>query len=73
MDFSDRFFIASLLTLALFVLVLEKRNRMIEPQLKIPTDWNVRDINIPQHRAGTRVVEDVAYIDMQDAADAGNE
>jgi len=75
MDMSDRIFIASLMTLALFVLVLERRSRTASPQIMPPApgDWLLRDTNVPQHRGREVIVDDVGYIDVDDAADAGNE
>lgn len=75
MDMSDRIFIASLMTLALFVLILERRSRTASPQLIPPAagDWLLRDVNVPRHREHNSVIEDVGYIDVDDAAEAGNE
>lgn len=73
---SDRVFIALLLTLAMFVLVLEWRKRGdVMPQLKPAriTDWNLRDTNVPHHRTRAVPVDDVAYIDVSDASQAGSE
>lgn len=75
MDFADRFFIASVLTLALLVLLLERRNRLLDPQL-IPPPPGARAIdsmNVPRHRDATRVINDVAYMDVTDAAEGANE
>lgn len=73
---SDRVFIALTVTLALFVLMLEWRNRrLIAPQLEPNriTDWNLRDTNVPHRRPSASVIEDVAYTDVTDAANAGAE
>lgn len=73
---SDRVFIALAVTLALFVLIIEWRSkRLIAPQLQPNriTDWNLRDINVPHRRPSASVIEDVAYMDITDAADAGGE
>lgn len=73
MDMADRVFIASILTLALLVLLLERRSRNVAPQLIVPTNWRIDRINVPNSRPGTQVVDDVAYVDVSDAAEAGGE
>lgn len=75
MDLSDRIFIATLATLFLLVLILERRNRMTMAQLKPPSigDWLLRDTNVPHCRTGANMIDDVAYLDVTDAAQAGNE
>lgn len=75
---SDRIFLATLATLFLLVLVLEWNSRRLSgvPQHvlpPIPGSWNLQNTNIPPRRGGCDVVMDVGYIDVDDAAFAGNE
>lgn len=75
MTLSDRVFIAMLATLALFVLVVEKCNRAVPLHVLPPPagTTNLQLTNVPNYRQGSTLIEDVAYIDMGDAALAGNE
>ena len=73
---SDRVFFASLLTLAMFVLVLEhcSRNKRVPTLIPPPPgDWNLRDTNVPNKRMRGTIINDVGYLDVEDAADAGDE
>ena len=73
---SDRVFIALVVTLALFVLIIEWRNkRLIAPQMQINRfpDVNLKDTNVPHTRPSASIIEDVAYTDITDAAEAGAE
>ena len=71
MELQDRVFVAMLATLFLAVLVLERCARCKLPaSLKPPPvgEWNVKDINVPHHRPHDAWIDDVAYIDADDAA-----
>jgi hypothetical protein len=71
MDMMDRVFIATLLTLALAVLILERRKMMTTIESMTPPAGNDRltkDLNVPDKRDNGAVINDVAYLDVTDAA-----
>lgn len=76
MEMSDRIFVALLSTLFLAVLVIERMGRGTAPQHVLPPPpgiWRLRDTNIPMHRDGVNVVNDVAYTYDANAAISGDE
>lgn len=72
---NDKVFLALLATLMLAVFILERRRRDIPKHVLPPPagEWNLRDTNVPACRDGSVVVDDVAYMDVTDAAISGAE
>ena len=77
MTLSDRFFIALLFTLFLAVWLVERKRmwRNVPQHVKPPTgsDQLLSNLNVPHHRDHAMTIDDVGYMDVTDAANAGNE
>lgn len=71
MDMADRLFIATLLTLALFVIFIERNRAMNTPQIIPPNkdEMLARNLNVPTTRENSVIINDVAYMDVTDAAE----
>jgi hypothetical protein len=77
MNLSDRVFLMLLVTLFLLVWLIERRNmwRKVPAHVVPPkgSDLLLERINVPKHRDHAMTLDDVAYMDVSDAASAGNE
>jgi hypothetical protein len=77
MNLTDRVFIAMLATLCLFALFIERRNwRLGVSRDLIPPparSWLLDRTNVPQNRHAETLIEDIGYMDVSDAANAGME
>jgi len=78
LNLSDRIFLGLLATLFLAVLMLEWNSRRLSglPQHvlpPVPGTWNLQNTNIPCRRVTSDFIDDVGYVDSDDAAFAGNE
>lgn len=77
MSLSDRVFLMLLVTLFMLVWLVERNNmwRKVPAHVKPPTggDMLLERSNVPNHRDHAMTLDDVAYIDVTDAANAGNE
>lgn len=76
MNVLDRVILLMLATLMLAVVFVERRKLVGVPahvQPPAPGNWLLERSNVPCYRGLEAAVVDVGFIDVDDAADAGNE